>query len=141
MYIPFFVIAMIACLALCYSIWKYIRTTKVLGDLVASYNRTTLTLISCILRDDENRNDKKSLNHHLDLFSKAVVEAATTAITNHSLLQETDILSMCEIFQRDFKMRNRLKSPDPIEPKSYDKVIETMEDAVKQDIIAWFDFK
>ena len=139
MYIPmFFIIAgFIAYLA--YSTYRNNKIKRLLDDLIRGYDQVTLHLISYCVHSCGN--DKKKQKEVAKSCAKAIVEAAGDTVTTKSLMGTTDILALSRVFQRDFKIRNKLTRPNYEFSTEYDKELKIIQETATDDINHWFGVK
>lgn len=134
MYVPTTILTIGIIAYVIYNAYRRNKVKRILADLVNSYDKVVLHLVSYNLHGRQ----PKQRDATIKLCAKAICDAASHTVTTKSLLGTTDILSMCKIFQNSFKMRDRLVHPAYEFSKEYDEVLDIVEDTVRDDIKRYF---
>lgn len=116
---------------------RYARTKKLVEDLARAYDESTARLINYIWRMNIPGKKRDEL---FELLVKALLSGAESSVTNHSVMDVTDILAMSKML-RDFKMREKLTPVNIFDKDTYDdeKSAEIC-DLIRYDLSRWLGY-
>lgn len=138
MYIEAWIFWGIIIVAVCAIVSLIIKNNKakvIIEELTRTYDETVCRLITYSWSKASEKNKKEFLS----AFAGAVVDGAEHSVTTRSLLDTTDIISMCRIF-KSFTMREQLTQPDIFKKEDQDTT-KILNETVQNDLNNFLDTK